>query len=129
MPDALANFYSIKPFLNNINNIHKLEVPLYSSRLKVAGRCDCLGEYKKELSVIDFKTSKREKSEENIEDYFIQAAFYGLSYAELTGIVFKKIVIIIGVDDGDSQVFVKDLKDYIKPLIFKIKTYYELYHK
>lgn len=128
MPDALASFYSFKPLLNNINNIHKLEVPLYSDRLRVAGRCDGVAEYNGELSIIDFKTSKKEKREEWIEDYFLQTTFYGLCYAELTGIVVKNIVILITVDDGEPQEFIKPLKEFVHPLIKKVKEYYILYH-
>lgn len=128
MPDALASFYSFKPLLHNINNIHKLEVPLYSDRLMVAGRCDGIAEYKGELSIIDFKTSKKEKREDWIEDYFIQTCFYGLCYAELTGIVAKQIVILISVDDGEPQEFVKPLKEFVPSLVKKVKDYYNFYH-
>ena len=128
MPDSLASFYSIKPHLHRINNIHKLEVPLYSNRLQIAGRCDAIAEFDDVLSIIDYKTSSKEKKEEWIEDYFQQATFYALCYAELTGIVIKQIVIIIAVDDGNPQVFVKQTKDYIRPLIDKIKYYYKNYH-
>jgi genome maintenance exonuclease 1 len=128
MPDALSSFYSFKPLLDNINNVHKLEVPLYSNKLKVAGRCDCLSSYKNTFSVIDFKTSRKEKKEEWITDYFLQCCFYSLAYYELTGIFAKQIVILISVDDGNSQEFIKPTKQYIKPLINKIQEYYKLYH-
>lgn len=128
MPDALQSFYSMKPLLNNINNIHKLEVPLYSKKLKVAGRCDGIAEYSNVLSVIDFKTSKKEKREEYINNYFIQATFYGLCYFELTGIKINQIVILISVDDGNPQEFIKPISEFIKPTIFKIKEYYQKYH-
>lgn len=127
MPDALSSFYSIKKYLNNINNIHFLEVPLYSDRLKVAGRADCIGNYEDKLSIIDFKTSKNEKQEEWIEDYFLQAAAYLLMYYELTGIKIEKIVIIIGVDFGESQVFIKDAKEYIPKIIKKIREYQSIF--
>lgn len=128
MPDALSSFYSFKPLLHNINNIHKLEVPLYSEKLMVAGRADCISQYKGVLSIIDFKTSKKEKREEWIQDYFLQTCFYGLCYAELTGIVAKNIVVLISVDDGEPQEFVKPMKEFVKPLLKKVKEYYNLYH-
>ena len=127
MPDALASFYSIKPLLNNINNIHFLECPLYSDILMVGGRCDCIGEYDGKLSIIDFKTSLREKDEDWIENYFLQASFYAMAYYELTGIRIPNIVIIIAVDDGNPQIFIRPIKNYIKPLINKINLYRKNY--
>jgi genome maintenance exonuclease 1 len=129
MPDTLYSFYQFKPLLNKISDIHFLEAPLYSDKLKVAGRVDCIGYYEGDLSIIDFKTSQREKNEEWIEDYFIQACFYSLCYAELTGIVAKNIVILISVEDGENQVFVKKPKEYIPKTVKKIKDYYKFYHK
>lgn len=125
-PHILDSFYSIKPHLNNINNIHYLECPLYSDRLGVAGRSDCIANYNEQLSIIDFKTSSKEKKEEWIENYFLQGAFYASAYYELTGIVIKNIVIIIAVDDGPSQVFEKPVKNYIKLLLHKINLYKEM---
>ena len=128
MPDTLASFNSVKPIRHNINNIHKLAVPLYSNRLKVAGRCDAVAEYNGILSIIDYKTSKREKEEYQIIDYFLQATFYGLCYAELTNIVTQQIVILIAVEDGPPQVFIKNIMDYVKPLVNKINEYKILYN-
>ena len=128
MPDTLASFNSVKTIIHNINNIHKLEVPLYSNRLKVAGRCDAVAEYNGILSIIDYKTSKREKEEYQIIDYFLQATFYGLCYAELTNIVTQQIVILIAVEDGPPQVFIKNIMDYVKPLVNKINEYKILYN-
>ena len=71
----------------------------------------CIAEYKNILSLIDFKTARKEKKEEWIHDYFLQATFYALSYLELTGIKIDQIVIIIAVDDGSPQVFVKNVKN------------------
>ena len=129
MPDIRSTFHEFKPLLHNISDIHFLEAPLYSSRLKVAGRVDVIAKYDGILSVVDFKTSRKEKKEEWIEDYFIQSTFYAMCYAELTGIIAKNIVILISVDDGENQVFVKETTDYIEKTIKKIKEYYKLYHK
>lgn len=63
-PMSMGLFYLIKPHLDSINNIHALEAPLYSRMLKIAGRVDCIAEYKGELAIIDFKTSTKLKKEE-----------------------------------------------------------------
>lgn len=127
-PDALQSFYSIKPILNRIDNIYGLEIPLYSKKLKAAGRCDLIANFDKDLSVIDFKTSKREKFEEDIMDYFLQTTFYSLCFFEVFNIKIKNIVIIISVDDGNSQIFIKKTSNFIRPLIDKISEYYKLFH-
>ena len=52
----VALFSILKPELDNINNIRIQEGGLYSDKLGVAGRVDCIAEYKGKLSVRDFKT-------------------------------------------------------------------------
>ena len=127
MPLHLEAFYNFKGFIDNINNIHALEAPLYSDYFKVAGRCDAIAEYKNELSIIDFKTSSKEKKEEWIQDYFLQTQFYALAYEELTGIKVKNLVVLITVNEGASQEFIKNNGDYIEPLKKKINNFYSFF--
>ena len=49
--------------LHRINNIHAQECALYSDKYEVAGRVDCIAEYKNTLSIIDFKTSTSERTD------------------------------------------------------------------
>lgn len=121
--DAKEMFVSIKPILNRISNIHFLEACLYSDILKVAGTVDAIAEFDGVLSVIDFKNSRRIKTEDKIQNYFIQETFYSLAYYELSGIKIPQIVTIIAVEDDKPQVFIKQIKPYIKPLIEKIKYF------
>lgn len=120
---AYESFLSIKPILNKINNIHCQETSLYSDKIQIAGSVDCIGEYEGVLSVIDFKTARKSKLEDQIKSYFIQATFYALAYEELTGVKVPQIVIIIAVDDELPQVFIKNLTDYILPLVQTKKLY------
>lgn len=124
-PHIYENFLTIRPHLDKIDNVHYVECPLYSMNLQVAGRCDAIAEFDGKLSVIDFKTSRKIKKEEWIEDYFLQTTFYALSYWELTNIKIKQVVIIIAVENEQPQVFIKPIANYVKPLISKIKKYRE----
>jgi hypothetical protein len=118
MPANIASFYQIKPILDkHVNNIYGLEVPLYSDKLRVAGRVDCLTEWDSQLSILDFKTSKRAKAREDISGYFIQTSAYAYMTFERTGLLPKLIVIVMMVDDGDSLVFVEKSKDWIEKFI------------
>jgi genome maintenance exonuclease 1 len=123
MPDALEMFYSVKPLLHRINNIHCQEAVMYSDILKIAGTVDCIAEFDGVLSTIDFKNSRRTKTEETIFDYFLQETFYSLAYQEITGNKISQIVTIIAVENDSPQVFVKHIRPYIKPLVHRKELY------
>ena len=105
-------FNRLRFLLGNINNIVGVEIPLFSDLLRVAGTTDCIAEYNGELSVIDFKTSRRPKKEEWVDDYYMQTFAYKLMFEEMTGIEIKQVVILVAcVDSFDVQVFKKPAKD------------------
>jgi genome maintenance exonuclease 1 len=110
-------FKAIKPYLNNIQDIHCLETPLYCDHLEVAGTVDCIAKYNGKMSVIDFKTSKRKKSRDDIHNYFMQCSAYAVAFEERTGIPVSKIVIIMAVDDEDTIIFEEKRDDWIKGFI------------
>jgi genome maintenance exonuclease 1 len=124
MPDTIAMFKSLQPLLDeHVNNIHALEIPLYSHHLKVAGRVDCIAEYDGKLSIIDFKTSSKLKEESWIKGYFMQCSAYAVMYEERTGIPVSQLVIMIAVDSEHPQVFIKKRNDYIKDFISYREAY------
>jgi hypothetical protein len=114
---------SILPELRKIDNVHCLESPLYSDHLQVAGTVDCIAEYEGKLSVIDFKTSKRIKSREDIHNYFMQCSAYAVAFEERTGIPVSRIVIIMGVDDEEPLIFKEKRDDWIDKFI-ELRNYY-----
>ena len=125
-------FKIAKPKLNLINSIYTLEGSLYSKQLGIAGTVDCIAEYNGELSIIDFKTSKKPKPREWVEHYFVQAMAYGCMFYELTGISIKKLVIIMACENGecivyeeyDKTKYIKLLTEYIRKFVGdKLKLY------
>ena len=127
MPDALEMFYSLKPLLNRINNIHYQEQALWSTQLGLAGRVDCIGEFDGSLSVIDFKTSRKIKTKDQIEDYFWQTAAYALMYEELIGKPIDNLVVIMAVEDEQPILFQEKTEDHIDGLVKAIKYYQDQY--
>ena len=110
--------------LDRISDIHILEAPLYSRRLGVAGRVDCIAHFDGELSIIDFKTTKQLKKEEHLEKFFVQEAAYAYMYYELTVDEVDKLVTLSVAEDGSTQVVQKyDKIPYIDTLIECIKEY------
>ena len=102
--------------LQRINNIHAQECGLYSDKYGVAGRVDCIAEYNRVLSIIDFKTSTSERNDEYNENYYIQTAAYAEMYEERTGIPTDQIIILVVTEDGQVQEFIKSKQEYI-PLL------------
>ena len=86
--------------LRKVNDIYSQEAGLYSDKYKVAGRVDCIAEYDGELSIIDFKTSSKERSDEWNESYYIQASAYAEMFEERTGIAINQVVILVVTEDG-----------------------------
>lgn len=112
MPSDLQMFLSMKEDIDeNLAEVNLLEGSLYSNTLLTAGRVDCVGIWNKRKSVIDFKTSKFLKKEDWLENYFIQAAAYAIMYNECYPDKEKvhQLVLCIGVDHEDSQIFTRDL--------------------
>ena len=121
----VALFVTMKSELDNINNIRIQEGGLYSDKLGVAGRVDCIAEYKGKISVIDFKTSTKEKKEAWVENYFIQGSAYCEMYEERFLQPIEQVVILIVTEDGAVQTFIKDKKDYLPLLKTAIKEFNE----
>ena len=102
--------------LCNMNNIYAQEAGLYSDKYKVAGRVDCVAEYKDTLSIIDFKTSTRERSDDWNENYYIQGSAYAEMFEERTKSKIDQVVILVVTEDGTVQEFVKNKQDYLPML-------------
>ena len=118
-------FNVLKPELSKINNIRLQEAQMFSSDYTVAGRVDCIAEYKGKISVIDFKTSTKEKKEEWVENYFIQGSAYCEMYEERFLQPIEQVVILIVTEDGAVQTFIKNKRDYLPLLKTAIKEFNE----
>ena len=125
----LGLFRLIKPYVDQIDNIHCLETIMYSKKLTIAGQVDCIAEYNGKLSVIDFKTANKERQESWIENYFMQTSAYAQMYEELFGKEIEQIVILLASEDGSVQSFIKEKKDYMDPLKKSINDFYKYYEE
>jgi len=125
MPDTKELFLKLKPFLDtHVNNIYGIEQPLFSDELRLAGRCDCIGEWNGEISIIDWKTANYSKEKDQIANYFMQASAYAEMFGERTGVSINQIVIAIAVENQQPQIFIEDKKDYLAEL----HKYLDKYH-
>ena len=109
--------------LQNIDNIYAQETTLWSDRLMVAGRVDCIAKYKDVPTIIDFKTSRSERNDEWNENYYIQASAYAEMFEERTGKPIEQVVILVVTEDGVVQEFIKKKHDYIPMLEEVVKEF------
>ena len=121
-------FKVAQPVLARIDNIRAQESTLWSHHLRLAGRVDCIAEFDGKLSVIDFKTARREKDEEHIQHYYMQAAAYAIMFEERTKIPINRLVIAIVVEDGFMQVFESRRDKHVNSLLY-YRDLYEAFNK
>jgi genome maintenance exonuclease 1 len=122
-PLAKASFIQTRKHLDRIYPLI-LEAPLFSERLKIAGRVDCIGLWDGQIAIIDFKTSRKMKKTEWIRDYFLQGTGYSLMFAEMTGLLVTKVVIIMtSLGDTDSNVWEINTSDYLEDTIRRVKSW------
>ena len=101
--------------LKKITEIWGLEVGLVLDNL-YAGTADCIGEYNSIPTLIDFKTAKKIKKREWIEDYFLQGCAYANAHNVMFGSDIQQIVILMVDRDLIFQEFI------VRPTEFKILT-------
>lgn len=101
--------------LKNITEIWGLEVGLVLDNL-YAGTADCIGEYNSIPTLIDFKTAKKIKKRDWIEDYFLQGCAYANAHNVMFGSDIQQIVILMVDRDLVFQEFI------VRPTEFKILT-------
>ena len=129
--DVLPNgmFRLLKPYIDQIDNIHCLERIMYSHKLTLAGQVDCIAEYNGKLSVIDFKTANKERIDSWNESYYLQCSAYAIMYEELFGKPIEQIVFLQAGEDGSCNSFVKQKKVYLSQLEKAIKDFYKYYEE
>ena len=125
----LGMFRLLKPYLEQLDNIHALEKIMYSKKLTIAGQVDCIAEYNGKLSVIDFKTANKERVDSWNENYYIQCTAYAIMYEELFDTPIEQIVILQAGEDGSAKSFVKNKADYEEKLGKAIKDFYKYYEE
>ena len=130
MPDMKQAFHDVKDAIDKIDNIHYIEGQMFSERLGLAGRTDCIGEYDGVLSIIDFKTAAEPKKDSYLYDYFVQETAYACCLQEIYGLSVKQLVTIVACENGETQVkVVPPKKEYLLQLIQYIDEYKTRYGK
>jgi genome maintenance exonuclease 1 len=103
--------------LGNVDEYWGCEVPLYYSGL-YAGTTDCVGIWKGQPAIMDFKQTNKPKKREWIDDYFLQLAAYAAAHNDTHGTDIKTGVILMCAKPANEnsapeyQEFVLEPKDF-----------------
>ena len=84
----------ISSCLDGIDEVWGLESGLILDGL-YAGTADCIGIYKGSPAIIDFKTAKKLKRKDWIEDYFLQCSAYANAHNVMFQTTIKDLVILM----------------------------------
>lgn len=108
IPEAVMGYWeSIQPVLEPIQDILLVEGAIWHPS-GFAGYPDALVLYNEHLSLCDWKTARRPKQAEWIEDYFMQIAAYvqGVNWVyQDEGIVVERGLVAIALDGQAAQTF------------------------
>jgi genome maintenance exonuclease 1 len=86
-----------------------------------------IAEFDGQLSIIDFKTSRKPKKAEWITGYFMQESFYAAAFYELTGIPIRQVVTLVMVDDDQPQIFIEQPLKWL-PQFMELRKKYQQIH-
>jgi genome maintenance exonuclease 1 len=113
MPANVYTFAPLKPILRrHVGTVYGIEFPMWSHRLRTAGRTDLVADWDDVPAIIDFKTSRRPKTEDQIQGYLVQKACYAQMFHERTGKIIERIVTVMAPDHEEPQLWVRDRRDY-----------------
>jgi len=119
-------FSYLVPVIVSIQEVHAMETRLYSDMLETAGTVDLIAKIDGEMCIVDWKTSARFKTRDDIHGYFTQCAFYAHAFFERTGVVVPNITIAMTVEDYGLIVFKEKVRDWLGPFIDVRKRFREL---
>jgi genome maintenance exonuclease 1 len=102
--------------LSNVDEFWGTEVPVYYSGL-YAGTTDCLGLWKGQPAIMDFKQSNKVKKKEYIADYFTQLAAYAEAHNDTHGTNINTGVILMAVQPKQQPDGTFDTPQYLEFVI------------
>jgi genome maintenance exonuclease 1 len=112
----------------HLNEVWGSEVNLYYPGL-YAGTTDLLGVWKGKPAVMDFKQTNKPKKREWIEDYFMQAAAYGMAHNELYNTNIERAAIFMCSRECEWQLFEvepEEFKFWTEKWAGRVEQFYNL---
>ena len=124
---AMANVI-IDNGLKDVSEVWGSEVNLCYPQL-YAGTTDLVGVYKGEPHIMDFKQTNKPRKREWIDDYFMQAAAYGMAHNEIFETKIEHAAIFMCSRDCDWQLWEvgpEEFKDWETKWAKRVEEFYNL---
>lgn len=121
----------IREGLINVSEYWGLEVGLYYPEL-YAGTTDCVGVWRDQPAILDFKQTNKPKKREWIEDYFCQIAAYALAHNRVYNTDINTGVILMCSKDMQFQHWViegAEFEHYTQQWLNRVAEFYQILDK
>jgi CRISPR/Cas system-associated exonuclease Cas4 (RecB family) len=112
--------------LVHVDEVWGFEIPLYYPGL-YAGTADLLGQWNGAPAILDYKTTNKMKTKEQLTDYGCQLAAYALAHNELFGTEIQTGIIFMVSRDLKFEEFVfsgDEMKNLSKQWLDRVEQYY-----
>lgn len=110
----------------HVDEIWGMEVSLYFPGI-YAGTTDMVGVHHGDEAIMDFKQTNKPKTEERVQDYYIQLTAYAEAHNEVYGTNIRKGVILMCSKDYEYQEFILEgdrWDEYRKKWWVRVEEYY-----
>lgn len=94
-PATGAHVRHLSSYLDRVGDVYAVEQPVLSRNLNVAGTVDLVCDYDGELTVIDWKTKRRQPDYATLKWHFVQAAIYAQCWREMAGDGPQQLMVIV----------------------------------
>lgn len=119
-----ALFRLIQRSLNRIEKVHLLESRVVSHKHKYAGTIDCVGVLEGKLTLIDFKTYRRDRTVDQLQTAFAQTSLYTQAIKEMCEIDIEQIAVITAGMDYGTRIHTQLTADHLPGALERVARYH-----
>lgn len=118
----------IDNFIDHLDEVWGTEVSVLYKNL-YAGTIDLIGVQDKQLSVIDYKSSYRKKTEEEMREHILQLAAYAVAHDWQYKTNINSLIVFLAIRNGEFEktiIFGQELDSYKKMWFERLSMYIKL---
>ena len=118
----------IDNFIDHLDEVWGTEVSVLYNNL-YAGTIDLIGVQDKQLSVIDYKSSYRKKTEEEMREHILQLAAYAVAHDWQYKTNINSLIVFLAIRNGEFEktvIFGQELDSYKKMWFERLSMYTKL---